>query len=228
MQQEIIPIRLGLPFKMGSVNCYLVGTGAGFILVDTGGSDRRSELDRELERAGCRPGDLNLVALTHGDFDHIGNAVYLRDKFDARIAMHESDIGMAERGDMSWNRHKGKFLLKWIAPIFYALDRTERFTPDLTLEEGSGLSEYGFDARVLHLPGHSQGSIGFLTAAGDLFCGDLLDNTASPGFNSIMDDLVAAEASLDKLREYEINLVYPGHGEPFPMEQFLKVYIPGG
>ncbi|RLI67201.1 hypothetical protein DRO91_10540, partial [Candidatus Heimdallarchaeota archaeon] len=31
-------------------------------------------LERELEKAGCKPGDLKLVVLTHGDFDHTGNA----------------------------------------------------------------------------------------------------------------------------------------------------------
>jgi glyoxylase-like metal-dependent hydrolase (beta-lactamase superfamily II) len=228
MEGKIRTIRLGLPFRMGSVNCYLVETDAGYILVDTGGSDRRSELERELAHAGCRPGDLKLIALTHGDFDHIGNAVYLRGKYGARIAMHEGDTGMAERGDMSWNRKKGKLLLKWLAPLFFPLDGADRFTPDLTLEEGSDLSGYGFDAEVLHLPGHSKGSIGFLTAAGDLICGDLLDNTGTPGFNSIMDDLDAAEASLEKLRNREINLVYPGHGEPFPMDRLLRDYIPVG
>jgi len=42
------------------------------------------------------------------------------------------------------------------------------------LEEGQPLSDVGLDASVLHLPGHSKGSIGILTASGDLFCGDLL------------------------------------------------------
>lgn len=33
------------------------------------------------------PGTLKLVLLTHGDFDHIGNAAYFRFAFGARIAI---------------------------------------------------------------------------------------------------------------------------------------------
>ena len=44
-----------------SVNCYLVKTPSGFILIDTGLPKRRSDLVRELETAGCRPGDLKLM-----------------------------------------------------------------------------------------------------------------------------------------------------------------------
>jgi hydroxyacylglutathione hydrolase len=36
-----------------------------------------------------------------------------------------------------------------------------------------------------------------------------------------MDDSVACEASLEKLQRFEINTVYPGHGQPFPLGSFL-------
>ena len=87
--------------------------------------------------------------------------------------------------------------------------------------DGDDLSEYGFDARVLSIPGHSKGSIGVLTAAGDLFCGDLLENAKEPATNSIMDDPAACGASLETLQHFEINTVYPGHGRPFPMASFV-------
>jgi glyoxylase-like metal-dependent hydrolase (beta-lactamase superfamily II) len=67
-----------------------------------------------------------------------------------------------------------------------------------------------------------MGSIGILTASGDLFCGDLFENQDRPSFNSIMDDLDAAHASVEKLKTFKINTVYPGHGKPFHMEQFLS------
>jgi hydroxyacylglutathione hydrolase len=222
MQQEIKTITLALPYKMGSVNCYLVRTGTGYVLIDTGASNKRSELVRELEDAGCKLGDLYLIVLTHGDFDHTGNAAYLRTRFDVQIAMHRDDAGMVERGDMFWNRQKGNALLRIVAPIFTGFGKSSRFSPDLTVENGDDLSAYGFDARVLALPGHSRGSIGILTASGDLFCGDLLENRGSPVLNSIIDDLTAANASVKKLESFNVRTVYPGHGEPFPMELFAK------
>jgi hypothetical protein len=42
--------------------------------------------------------------LTHGDFDHTGNAAYLRQTFSAPLAMHPDDFSMLERGDMFASR----------------------------------------------------------------------------------------------------------------------------
>ena len=76
---DIQTITLSMPYRLGTVNCYLLKTRDGFALVDTGSSNRRTELECELARAGCQLGDLKLIALTHGDFDHTGNAAYLRE-----------------------------------------------------------------------------------------------------------------------------------------------------
>jgi hydroxyacylglutathione hydrolase len=214
-------ITLPLPFRLGAVNCYLVDIGAGFVLIDTGASNQRDRLERELATAGCNPGNLRLILLTHGDFDHTGNAAYLRRKFGCPIAMHPADAGMAEHADMFWNRSSGNAILRFLAPLLFRFPRANRFTPDLDAGEGFDLAPYDLEARILSIPGHSAGSIGILTAGGDLFCGDLLDNTRQPVINTIMDDSAACRASLDKLQGLTINTVYPGHGRPFPMTAFL-------
>jgi glyoxylase-like metal-dependent hydrolase (beta-lactamase superfamily II) len=217
---QISTITLPLPFRLGSVNCYLVETGTGFVLIDTGSANARAGLEAELASAGRRPGTLDLIILTHGDFDHMGNAAYLRETFGTRIAMHPDDAGMAERGDMFWNRSSGNKLLRILMPVFMRFPKSNRFTPDLYLEDGDDFSDVGLDAQALSLPGHSRGSIGILTAAGDLFCGDLLENPGTPATNSIMDDRLACQTSLEKLKKFDIQTVYPGHGQPFPMDDF--------
>ncbi|MBM3301887.1 MAG: MBL fold metallo-hydrolase [Deltaproteobacteria bacterium] len=209
------------PVYLGRIvgNCYIIRTDKGFVLIDTGRASKRRKLERELEKAGCRPGDLDLIILTHGDFDHSGNCSYLRGRFGARIAMHRDDSGMVERGDMFWNRKRGGFIMRKIVNFFF---RIERFRPDISLDEGNDLAQYGLKARVLHLPGHSKGSIGILTGGGDLFCGDLLTNTKRPELNSIIDDPAEARTSVRRLRGYNITLVYPCHGRPFPMSSLTE------
>jgi len=219
---RIRAISLSLPYRLGSVNCCLVEADAGYVLIDTGGSNKRAELVRELDSAGCKPGSLNLIVLTHGDFDHSGNCAFLREKYGTRAAMHIDDLGMVERGDMFYNRESGNALIRAMAPILFRYGKADRFEPDLFLHEGDDLSKYGVEARVLHLPGHSKGSIGILTTSGDLFCGDLLDNTNGPRLGSIMDDPTAAKASVEKLKGLEIQTVYPGHGRPFAWEHFVR------
>jgi hydroxyacylglutathione hydrolase len=221
MPPRIKMIRLPMPYRLGQVNSYLVETGHGHLLIDTGASSGRAVLERELESVGCRPETFRLIVLTHGDFDHAGNAAYLRARFGAPIAMHAGDLDMVKRGDMFAGRSKGNALVRKLAPILARFGKAERFEPDLTLEEGDSLSGYGLDARVLSLAGHSRGSIGILTAGGDLFCGDLLENLSKPDLNSIMDDPVTASVSIDRLSELGILTVYPGHGDPFPIDLLL-------
>jgi glyoxylase-like metal-dependent hydrolase (beta-lactamase superfamily II) len=214
---------LTTPFVFNaSVNCYLVRAGDGFVLIDTGIANKRSAIEKGLESAGCQPGNLTLIILTHGDFDHCGNAAYLRKKFNTRIAMHKDDSGMVERGDMLWNRNKQNIPIRIFFRLFFRLSKSDRFKPDLYIDEGYDFSGYGFDAKVLDIPGHSKGSIGILTANGDLFCGDLLGYTDKPAKNTLIDDSVELDASVEKLKTLKIKTVYPGHGKPFQMEQFIE------
>jgi hydroxyacylglutathione hydrolase len=216
---EINPITLALPFGLGTVNCYLIKAEAGYLLIDTGSSNRRAALEQVLINAGCQPGNLKLIALTHGDFDHTGNAAYLRQTFNAPLAMHPDDFGMIERGDMFASRDHANPIFKAIAPVMFRFGKANRVTPDLKLTEGCDLGVYGLNAQVILLRGHSRGSIGLLTSDGDLFVGDLLENTKQPALNSIMDDRSAAQASLEKLKRLNVKTVYPGHGRPFSLDQ---------
>ena len=183
---------------------------------------KRSAVEKELDDLGCLPGKLKLIVLTDGDFDHSGNAAYFRERFGAKIAMHPDDAGMVEFGDMTWNRRKPNVIFRALFALFYRLSESDRFTPDVPLREGDDLSEYGLGATIIEIPGHSKGSIGLLTGNRDLFCGDLLANVGEPAVWSIIDDQEAAEASVEKLKSYEIQSVYPGHGQPFQMAEFLK------
>lgn len=213
----------------GKVNSYLLKNSNGYLLVDTGFTTRRLDIKKGLEIAGCQPGNLKLIVLTHGDFDHAGNAVFLRDKYGAQIAMHRGESDAVEKGNMLFsrknmivlNRAISILLFKIVLP-FLRFGKFEKFKPDLYLEDGNTLSDYGFDARILYIPGHTSGSIGILTAEGDLFCGDFLVNGKKPSLNKLTDDFIAANASIAKLRSLNIKTVYPGHGKPFLMEQFIK------
>jgi glyoxylase-like metal-dependent hydrolase (beta-lactamase superfamily II) len=186
----------------------------GCLLIDTGCSSGRKELEKEL--AECA-GELKLIVLTHGDFDHTGNAADLRRKFGAKIAMHHGDAGIVERGDILAGRKKSNFFFRLLARAIFSFSRAKRFKPDFYLEDGDDLAEYGFEAKVVHIPGHSSGSIGILTPGGDFFGGDLVIIKKRPERNRIIDDSAAAEASIKKLKSLKIKTVYPGHGRPFPM-----------
>jgi hydroxyacylglutathione hydrolase len=227
MTQEVIPFELKLPLRAGSVNCYLLKTDTGFILVDTGSPKNCMELESRLDDYECNLRNLHLILLTHGDFDHSGNAAHLRRKFNTKIAMHAEDSLIVEKGDMFLNREKGNFIQSGIVKIMFGFGKSRRFTPDLEIVEGFNLAEYGLNAEVIHIPGHSKGSIGVFTADGKLICGDLFESTGgsdNPKLNSLMDDQEAANASIGKLKTLEVDTVYPGHGQTFKMNTFFVRY----
>lgn len=214
MSHEIHTVSLGLPLGMGTVNCYLAHNDKGFYLVDSGGPNATARLEKELGLAGCGLGQLKLVVITHGDFDHIGSAAWIHARFGAPIAMHRADAGMAERADMLASRKTGSKMMARIVPLLFGFGQDRRLSPDVLLEDGADLTPYGWEARVVALPGHSGGSIGVVTAEGDLFCGDLFENTRVPAMGSIVDDRQAMLASVQKVKGLGIQRVYPGHGEP--------------
>jgi len=82
------------------VNCYLIEVDNGYVMIDTGMPDKRQGIEKEIENFGCYPGKLKLIILTHGDFDHDGNAAYFRKRYGAKIVMHPNDVDMFEHGDM--------------------------------------------------------------------------------------------------------------------------------
>jgi glyoxylase-like metal-dependent hydrolase (beta-lactamase superfamily II) len=204
---------------MGFVNCYLLHAGEGYILIDTAAPNSREKLVGDLEGLGCKPGNLRLILLTHGDFDHTGNAAYVRSRFASKTAMHRDDAPMAEHGDMTANRRETNFLLRALVPKLIGFGVSHRFTPDALLADGASLSEYGLAATVISTPGHSKGSIGVLSEDGDLYCGDFFVNSKKPSLNSLVDDPEAMARTAGRLRTMGIRMVYPGHGRPFAMEQ---------
>ncbi len=216
-------------FDYGRVNCFLLKTDNQFLLIDTGLPSKRTRLEKALNDSGCQPGNLKLIILTHGDYDHAGNAAYFREKYGVKIAMKAEDSERVERGDWQWNlkAKPDKFPLMYrVMSAFIRPGKFDTFKPDIYVEDGLGLLEYGCQAQVLYIPGHTRGSIGILTEDGSLFCGDLMDNMQKPALEFFIDDMSAADASIKKLSNLRIITVYPGHGKPFPWEQFLRNYHP--
>jgi len=206
--------------NLGGVNCYLARSPRGFVLIDTGYSGKRALLLNELEAAGCTPGMLRLILITHGDADHAGNAAFLRARYGVKIAMHAGDSGMVEKGDMGWNRKSKPDKMSLIMKVMVSMVNKrvksgsfEKFSPDFTVDDNFDLTPFGLEATVLHLPGHSKGSIGILTKEGDLCCGDLFYNM--PGFKFI-DTMADHESSVKKLKGLTVRTIYPGHGKALP------------
>jgi glyoxylase-like metal-dependent hydrolase (beta-lactamase superfamily II) len=88
--------------------------------------------------------------------------------------------------------------------------------PTVQLQEGDILDLGDRACRVLHLPGHSPGSIGLWDERGGvLFSGDVVYDEGM-----LLDELTGSSipdylATMERLRELPVERVYAGHGRPF-------------
>jgi glyoxylase-like metal-dependent hydrolase (beta-lactamase superfamily II) len=217
MEEQIKKINLGF------VNAYLLSAGDGFILVDTGIAPQWSRLENELLQCGCLPERLKLVILTHGDMDHAGNCKKIQQKYGVNIAMHPGDLEMVKNGRTN-KRHAtdltGK-ITTWLSSRMSA--KNNCFEPNILLEDGQTLEAYGLSAKVIHTPGHTPGSITLLTSDSALIVGDTFSNRRKPQSASIIENDEELQKSLLRIKDLKAQMVYPGHGNPFPFEDLLKI-----
>ena len=231
MNQKIYTIKLKF------VNSYLIKEGSDFILIDTGFAGSRAELEKGINGAGCFPGNLNLIIITHGDSDHSGNASFLCEKYKAKIAMHKEDSSMAEDFEIQMNSLKNRRIRGLISSIIFKasllianfpfvkkrmLAEFKSFKPDLYLEDGQNLLNFGLNAKVIHIPGHTKGSIGILLENGDFIAGDILRNITKPALSPLIENLNDLDSSIERLKKMDIKMVYPGHGKPFIINELFQ------
>ncbi|MBI1948347.1 MAG: MBL fold metallo-hydrolase [Deltaproteobacteria bacterium] len=206
MPRTRVPAAPGI-FQVGTAvaNVWLMVDGDGSrVLVDTGHRTERALLAAGLARHGVRkPGDLDLVLLTHRHCDHAGNATWLRERFDCAVACHAADRAALE-GAVRPARLGGRG-----APAVYdALARIEdsfpaRTTVDHTFADGA--VERGFE--VIHVGGHTDGSVLlFHRASATLFTGDALI-TGPPVQRVVVRPRLAYRAFSDDASECRANTV---------------------
>jgi glyoxylase-like metal-dependent hydrolase (beta-lactamase superfamily II) len=76
------------------------------------------------------------------------------------------------------------------------------------------LSEYGISGKIIHTPGHSQGSISIILDNGETLVGDMVrdegDGEIGPGM--FYEDKETLIASLEEVALFESRRIYLSHG----------------
>jgi hydroxyacylglutathione hydrolase len=214
---------------LGFVNAYLVEVEGGWILIDTGIRGHWKKLQAGIRAAGCQRGQLRLVIITHADMDHAGNAARVRDAFGAPVAAHPADAELLRTGKspVRTGRSPGAAALMRLARALSGMGGSGRVSPEVTLRDSDRLDSWGCAARVVHLPGHTAGSIGILTDQQDLICGDACVNRGEPSPSPYVQDLEEYRASVGKLRALAstVRRVFPGHGSAFDGAQLAGLTL---
>lgn len=212
MNPAIYPIRLRI-----SMAYVLVGDRA--VLVDTGCAGEEESILRGLRRFNLAPESIALLLHTHGHTDHAGSTRALKSRLRVPAAVHAADAPKLRAGDsrpLVPLRFSSRLLALFLDPKFPAVE------PDLQIEEGFSLREYGLPATVVHTPGHTPGSISILfddgrAIAGDLMMGGSLGGAVhpfDPGYHYFAEDLGQLRGSIRKLLDRGAKTIYLGHGGP--------------
>ncbi|GAA3737080.1 MBL fold metallo-hydrolase [Salinactinospora qingdaonensis] len=186
------------------------------ILVDAGPAGQEERLLRRLSGAGISPSDVSLIVLTHCHPDHAGGAAELSRRLDVPVAVHANEVEWATTGTSIFHdviRPFGYVLRRMLSPTFPAVK------PDLVLEEGVDLEEYGVPLRVLHTPGHTTGSVTLLDRlSGDALVGDLLAGSMirrdRPDWPFFAEDTAQIRRSVQTVLASGPSRLLFGHGMP--------------
>ena len=188
-------------------NACLVSVEDGLVLVDTGIPGNAKRILAFIERLGRRPGELQAIILTHWHIDHVGSVAELRRLTGAQVAIHELDAPVLAGRERP---AKGRRVMAIIDRLF----RLRPATADLLLRDGDRIG----GLEVVHVPGHTAGSIALRRDDGVVFSGDALPGDRHGGIQppdpGLSLDPVQARASAEKIRALGPTLLLPGHGRP--------------
>ncbi|MBA3273534.1 MAG: MBL fold metallo-hydrolase [Chthoniobacterales bacterium] len=181
-------------------NCYLLHAPGGAILFDA-----PDGACAWLESIGITP---KLLLLTHGHFDHVPDVAKIKRRFGCQIGCHADTVPMI--ADPEFFRNYG-FQLE--------IDPAE---PDFLITATHGCNFAGAEFEVLEVPGHSPGSLCFLSRPDDLLIGG--DVLFAGGVGRW--DLPGGDGELlfdgIKTKLYPLGdniMVLPGHGPPTTIGQ---------
>ncbi len=198
-----------LPVGLLQCNCSVVGDPETreAVVIDPG-----DEVERILEIIARHNLKVRLILNTHAHIDHVGGLQAMRQATGAPVLMHPEDLELYRRLEIQ---------ASWLG-----MRVPEMVEVDGALREGDAVRWGRYEARVMHTPGHTRGSVclyvpvdaaaersadpGTLFAGDTLFAGsigrtDLWGGSFEDILRSIANKLLALP---------DDTLVYPGHGEP--------------
>ena len=186
------------------------------ILFDCGWPWSRRDLARSLTGLGCRPGDLRAIAVTHGDFDHVGPLAALLTEGHAEIIAHELEAPRLASG--RWRTLPG--VGASLDPMILAAGPAYRLWPPRPvrvtrpIQDGAAIGD-GWIA--VHTPGHTPGHTAFFHPATKvLIAGDALGSVRNKQIRLpkriYAEDWAAALRSVQKLADLEPDVICFGHG----------------
>lgn len=180
-------------------NSYLIKDRT-WLLVDVGTERNIDSLAKSISREGGLD-KVERILMTHTHYDHAGGAARMGELTSAQILVHPLEGQRLSSGDMS------------VARACFSNESIKKFLWS-PISEGETIDTGSAKFEVLHLPGHSEGSIGLWEKTGkSLIVGDTVFADGGIGrYDLPTGNLGELGRSIERLSALGVRNLYPGHG----------------
>ncbi len=182
-------------------------------LIDPGVSGKGNYKLDTIEEMGIQLTDIKRVIMTHTHFDHIGCFSEIKAKIPgAELWIHKQEADLLEKGDERTVYGMKMFQLM-CQTQYHMKPGAFKLPVDRKLEGGETLQIGGLEWDVIHIPGHSIGSIALyhkpkkILIPGDVVYADY----AIGRFDLHGANAGELKKSLMKLGKEEVEILLPGH-----------------
>ncbi len=216
--------------RVGNTNVYFLRD-RGTIVVDPGGPLREAlaaRAFRKIVAALGTPAKVDLIVLTHANFDHVGASPGLREMTGAPVAVHRAEADLLKTGRAVWPpgvTRWGKITRAALWPFTKGL-ALPVFDADVLIDDGGlDLEPYGVTGRIVHTPGHSPGSVSVVLPSGDAIVGDLVMGfplCLRPQLGIYAFEPELMPASWQRLVDLGVHTIHPAHGHAFPVSALSR------
>ena len=198
----------------GRSNVFILTNYEKNILIDTSTARNWNRLENEL--AKLKIDHIDVLILTHTHHDHAANAHRIKKKFNSTIIVHSAEADYLNRGINlipNGTTLLTRILVKLFAKKYLSKFKYDPCEYDILIDSTYDLKTLGFNAYIMHTPGHSPGSMSVIiddemAIVGDAMFGVFKNSVFPPYADNIKQMIV----SWGKLLETNCNVFIPAHG----------------
>jgi len=198
----------------GRSNVFLLTNGEKNILIDTSPQRLWNKLEKNLTCLNIK--HIDYLILTHSHFDHAGNAHGIREKYKASVIIHREEAPYLETDNFIIPQGTNLFSKAIVYLLANKLTPKPRCKPcqcDILVETKFDLNDFGFNAYILHTPGHSPGSVSVIIDDEIAVVGDTMFGVFKWSvFPPFAQDTVKMVQSWGILLETNCSVFLPSHG----------------
>lgn len=204
--------------KIYYFNLYVIKGIDGDILIDTGFICMKRKIKKWLDKF-----NIKLILLTHAHVDHIWNVSYIKKLYDCEVAISNLDIKNIDNSIIK-SKPSNKYHKSFAKLMNFGMRKfvSPKFEIEYLLNDNDIIDKFGLNIRVVSLPGHTNGSIGYLYGD-NIFCGDVLVNRklhVEIAYQNQDNDL--AKESVLKLLDLKPKNIYIGHDHKIKYSKLEK------